>query len=388
MTYEELGYMGRYARHYKPRVLSPHRIVNNLFGLPSRLAFPPGAVIIQQKKIPDVSFWQGEINFTKMRQMTDAAIIRAGQNLWVDSQFKRNWTQAKAYGISRGAYWFFDDRVSPGKQAELFASLLRDDYPEMEIWCDWENTYGGAYGTLPNVIAFMQRVENLLPGVKIGLYTGYFWFRDRTNAVTHASQYNYLKSRPLFLAWYTSNVANVLVPNPWSSLFLWQFGTPAVGSEYGVGSEEIDMSFINMTEADFQARYRGEALPPDEPGEIIMARYTIKTPSLGVKLRPNHDTNNAPVYTTPIPSGVTLQSDELFTATVATSYQYVGDKWAKVSYSWGGPTYVGWVAVVHLGANVCTLKDNGASEVPTEPVFPPRVGLTLDGVNIKWYVAE
>jgi GH25 family lysozyme M1 (1,4-beta-N-acetylmuramidase) len=283
MTYEELGYMGKYARRYKPGVINLHRITNDLFGFPSRPAFLSRAVIVQQKKIPDVSFWQAFIDFIKMRQKTDALIIRAGQNLWVDSQFKRNWLEAKRMGISRGAYFFYDDRVSPGKQAELFASLLRDDYPEMEIWCDWENTYGGAFGGLPNVVAFMQRVEQLLPGVKIGLYTGYFWFRDRSNAVTNASQYNYLKSRPLFLAWYTNNAANVLIPNPWTSLFLWQFGTPAVGREYGVQSAEIDMSFIDMTEADFQKRYRGVTLPPDT-GETTMEQYKIIWPD-GARLR-------------------------------------------------------------------------------------------------------
>jgi hypothetical protein len=176
--------------------------------------------------------------------------------------------------MKRGSYFFYDDRISPGKQAELWASLLRDDYPEMQIWADWENTYGGAYGGLANVVAFMQRVEQLLPGVKIGLYTGYFWFRGNSNAVTNASQYTYLKTRPLFLAWYTNNAANVLVPQPWSSIFLWQFGTPSEGHAYGVGSAEIDMSYINMTEADFQIRYGGVVVPPG--GGVQIIKGTVK----------------------------------------------------------------------------------------------------------------
>jgi GH25 family lysozyme M1 (1,4-beta-N-acetylmuramidase) len=271
----ELGRMGQYVRKYRPKTLSYHRAVNDIFGSPSRQAFPPGAVVVQQKKIPDVSFWQEFILFSLMRLQTDALIIRAGQNTWVDTQFKRNWSEAKRFGIKRGAYYFYDDRVSPGKQAEIFISLLKDDLPELEIWCDWENSYGGAFGSLRDVVAFMEAVERALPTVKIGLYTGYWFFREHSNAITHASQYNYLKRRPLFLAWYTNNPANVLIPAPWSELFLWQFGTPAVGHDYGVGTKEIDMSYINMTEAEFKQRYGGEVIPPEEPTGGTMAKNKV-----------------------------------------------------------------------------------------------------------------
>jgi GH25 family lysozyme M1 (1,4-beta-N-acetylmuramidase) len=274
MNYEELGYMGRYLKDSRPR-LSVNRAINAVFGLPSVRAFSPSAVVIQQKRIPDVSFWQGVINFYDMRQKTDALVIRAGQNLWKDSQFDNSWREAKSHGIKRGSYYFYDDRVSPGKQAELWASLLRDDYPEMEIWCDWENSYGGGYKGLANVVAFMQRVEQLLPGIKIGLYTGYYWFRENSNAVTNASQYAYLKAKPLWLAWYVADPAQVLIPNPWTSLFMWQWGTPPVGREYGVQTAELDMNWLNMTEADFQKRYGGITPPPVEPGETMQGKVLV-----------------------------------------------------------------------------------------------------------------
>lgn len=293
MTYEELGYMGRYAREYKPRAISYHRTVNDIFGNPPVRFIPSSVAIVQQKKIPDVSFYQGEIDFTKMRQQTDALIIRAGQNLWKDSQFDNNWRLAKQHGIKRGSYWFYDDRVSPGKQADLWASLLRDDYPEMEIYVDWENSYGGQYGNLRDVVAMMQAMERLLPGVTVGEYTGYFWHVEHSNAVTHASQYAYLRTRPLFLAWYTANAANVLIPNPWTAIYLWQYGTPAVGREYGVKTAEIDLSYINMTEAEFQRVY-GATEPPTEPEEPTMERWKV-TWDNGANRRPQPNVNNDPI---------------------------------------------------------------------------------------------
>src|SRR3990167_5189447 len=382
--YEELGYMGQYARRQSSRVITLHRVINDLFGLPSRPAFPPGAVIVQQKRIPDVSFWQGTINFYDMRQKTDAAIFRGGQNLWIDSQFKRSWAEAKRVGIKRGSYWFYDDRVSPGKQADLWASLLKDDMPEMEIWADWENTYGGAYGGLPNVVAFMQRVEQLLPGIKIGLYTGYYFFRGHSNAVTNASQYNYLKTRPLFEAWYTSNAANVLIPNPWTSIFLWQFGTPAVGREYGAQSAEIDMSFINMTEAEFQQRYGGEIPPPvEEPVDYYEIKRNSGTDYRSIRQGP--DIRTALLYKL-LPgqiakAGVTVDDVYVYQNDIPNGsggyWARAGDMWRKV-YEHNGARVTGWIAKVHLGRTYITERLVTVTE-------PPPVGGTAFTLSVSGY---
>jgi GH25 family lysozyme M1 (1,4-beta-N-acetylmuramidase) len=370
MNYEQLGYMGRFAREYKQPVVSVHRLVNNVFGESPRRLILPSAIVVQQKKIPDISFWQGEINYYDMRQKTDALIIRAGQNLWKDSQFDNNWRRAKEYGIKRGSYFFYDDRVSPGKQAALWASLLRDDYPEMEIWCDWENSYGGAYKGLANVVAFMQAVEQLLPGVKIGLYTGYWWFRDNSDAVMHVNQYAYLRSRPLFEAWYAASASSVLIPAPWNSIFLWQFGTPAVGKEYGAQSEEIDMSYINMTEADFDIRYGG-VIPPVEGA--IMTRYEAVS-TYTMSLRPDHNTANTPLGS--IPAQSKIHGDVIWEAP--------GEKWLQV-IDVNGVAKTGWVAIVSASRIYCALTDNGTPPVVEVPDF--IVAHFANGVEKK-YVPE
>lgn len=256
--------MGEFLRVYEPE-RNVHTLVNGMLTKPS-YAFTPEqtAVVIQQKKIPDWSFYQGDVDYAKMSALTNAGVIRAGQNLWVDTQWHKNWAGAKTKGMKRGAYWFYDDRIDPGRQADKFIELLRADPPEMEVWCDWENSYGGAFGNLRDVVAFMERVEAV--GFKIGIYTGYYWFIAHSNPITHASQYNWLKTRPLWLAWYTTNASIVLIPAPWSELFMWQFGTPAVGYEYGCATIELDMNYINMTENQFAIRYGGTTTtPPPDP---------------------------------------------------------------------------------------------------------------------------
>jgi len=233
--------------------------------------------------IDDLSFWQGRPNYDIMRTKTDAVIIRAGQNVWKDTQFDRNWAEAKRVGMKRATYYFYDDRASPGAQAALWIDILKNDPPEMELWADWENSYGGAYSGLKNVVAFMEAMERGLPNCKIGMYTGYYWFRDHSNAVTNASQYNYLKAHPLWEAWYTSNPANVLIPAPWSNLLLWQFGTPAVGHEWGVESAELDMNYFNGSQADFDARYGGGTTPPPTGGSMWKK---VNTTALNIRRGP------------------------------------------------------------------------------------------------------
>lgn len=268
------GKAGDSVRHYQPR-RNWNRIINWLV-CGERLAFSPvqSAIITQLKKVPDVSFWQGAINWDVMRSKTDAVIIRAAQNIWADSMFLINYQAAKARGMKRGIYFFYDDRKSPGEQAAKLTEIIGGDLPEMEIWIDWENSYGGQFGTLRDVVAMMQVVERAFPTVGVGTYTGYYWFVEHSNAIANAAQYTYLKSRPLWLAWY-GDAAAVKIPAPWDRLTFWQFGTPA--EDWGQATYEIDMSFFNGTPAEFYSRYGGEVTEPPitPPGDPMKA--TVKT---------------------------------------------------------------------------------------------------------------
>ena len=253
--------MGQFLRN-KPQkyVLNFNTFVHGFYS--PRYAFAPTATIVQQKKYPDVSFYQGVINWDMMRGMTDAVIIRAGQRNYVDTQFVRNWAESKARGMLRGVYWFYDGRMSPTAQADYLVSLIRYDLPEMEIIFDWETNYGGMYEGLPNVVAMMKRVEALLPGKQVAMYTGYYWFIQNSNPITHAAEYTYLKTKGLHLAWYTNDASLVKVPQPWSSIYLWQFGTPTEGAQYGCITPTIDMNYFNGTLSEFAARYGVTVTPP------------------------------------------------------------------------------------------------------------------------------
>ena len=265
--------MGQFIKTYKPKIFGYNPLIYNVIGKSDT-----SLMVIGKKELPDISFWQEGIDWDQMQSQTNAVIIRAGQGNAIDSRFVDNYKEAKKADMKRGIYWFYDDRVSPGRQAGLLVELLKYDFPEMDIWVDWETTYKGAYGGIKNVIAMMEAVEIGLK-MRTGLYTGYYWFRDNTNPITHNNQYNYLKSRPLWLPWYTADVSRVKIPAPWDRPLLWQWGTPSLGEEYGASSMEIDMNLFVDGEEEFNRRYNVN----NEPGPPIIRGLTMEIKAEGYK---------------------------------------------------------------------------------------------------------
>lgn len=208
--------------------------------------------------IPDLSFWQDDpttpqgVDFGVMAQRTQGVIIRAGQNTWTDKKFTEHWANAKAAGLKRAAYWFYDSRVSPKKQAELFAELLRNQPPEMEAWADFEDTYGGAFGRWQDWYDFIDYFRAAAPNIRVGIYTGYYYWRERVQAV---AALKYFSQYPLWIAWY--NKTPPLIPPPFTGWRYWQFTDNGDGELYGVESKNIDLNYFNGDENLFASLYGG-----------------------------------------------------------------------------------------------------------------------------------
>lgn len=361
------AYMGEFLRQYKPPRFNTHTIVNYLL-------VQPAAIVTMEVEFPDVSFWQGEIDYGVMGTKTDAIIIRAGQNAWKDVQFDRNYEEAKKAGLLVGVYWFYDGRSSPGAQAELLISLLRGKKLELEVYLDWEHNYGGAHEGLSNVVAMMQVIEQAGLDIKgVGLYTGYYFFRANSNPIANASQYNYLHTKPLWLAWYSANPANILIPAPWTDLTIWQWGTPDV--EWGQQSEELDMNFYNGTKQEFAYLYGNTGEPPMtdyvELKSLSNSNHSIRQPTAYPQtphiLGATFSTLQAGTVARTDPANNYVYASDIFVSGVKRASQ--GDKWWKVQV--GGVT--GWIAERHLGVNYLS-----ATLVP-EPIPVP----TLPTLNIQ-----
>ena len=235
----------------------------------------------------DVSFWQDDPNTTHVidfkRMLQGGAkfvIIRAGQNRWEDNEFKISWANAKQAGIPRGSYWFYDSRVSPKEQAELWMKIMNGDLGELPLWCDFEDRYGGAFGGWKHFYDFMEAVKSLAPNKEIGVYTNYYYWLEHTIAspagISNASL-NYFKQYPLWVAAYNNVGPNV--PAPWDDWTFWQFTDNGDGDLYGVESGNIDLNYFNGDEETLRARFglgAGNQPPPSVEAVQVSAMYQGK----------------------------------------------------------------------------------------------------------------
>ncbi len=221
---------------------------------------------------PDVSFYQDDpetpqgIDFAKMRQAAEFVIIRAGQNLWVDPDFKYNWREAKRAGLPRGSYWFYDSRADPKRQAELWAQQFEGDFGELPLFADFEEKYGGTYKGWKNWYNFLERLKQLVNGKEIGIYTGYYYWKDNApSASTQANELNYFKQYPLWIARY--GATEPLAPKPWGAgeWLFWQYTESGDGKLYGVESNGIDLNYFNGDLQTFRARFKLDVAPPPPP---------------------------------------------------------------------------------------------------------------------------
>lgn len=334
----------------------------------------------------DVSFWQDvpstpqQIDFETMKSAgADFVIIRAGQNTWVDSDFKYNW--AKAKGLPRGAYWFYDSRSDPVKQAELFASLFKDDSPELELWLDLEERYGGQWAGYVHWKKFLNRLRQLT-NARIGIYTGYGYIKDRIPV----DEYAFFAQFPLWLAWYTNLHANVTVPRPWTSCLYWQWGTPSWGLEWGCESKEIDMNLFNGTREQFNSRY-GATMPEITP-------YVELKPSLAGEYRSIRDETNYPTvphifgassianrilvgnFGKAEPNGSYVYNSDVYVNNVLSAK--AGDIWWRVYEANGNPAD-GWVSEIHKGIRYLNVRLVNDIPSPEEPVVTHVIEILSNG---------
>ena len=115
------------------------------------LLFPLPAFALEPDSQPiysgiDVSSWQGEIDFQKVKDAgIEVVYIRAGVGeSAVDSHFRQNYESAKAAGLKVGFYHYVtaEDTYMAQKEAEFFASLIGGTAPDCRPAMDFEVFYG------------------------------------------------------------------------------------------------------------------------------------------------------------------------------------------------------------------------------------------------------
>ena len=180
----------------------------------------------------DVSHFQGTIDWGQVAQAGKAfSFVKATEGLtYVDPQFHANWAGAKAAGILRGAYHFYEPGDDPRQQAEFFLDTVKPVSGDLPPALDIEVSKGQSAGEIVQGIQeWLSTVQEAL-GVTPLLYTDRsFW---NTLGTKEFGGY------PLWIAEYS--VATPVLPEGWTSWAFWQFSESGAAS--GVhGSLDLDV---------------------------------------------------------------------------------------------------------------------------------------------------
>ena len=141
----------------------------------------------------DVSHYQGEINWEKVKPHIDFAILRIGLGDDIKSQddkyFERNYAECTRLGIPFAVY-FFSYAVNKAKvQTEIahIKRLLNGKKINAPVYIDVENTRGLDWRTISNaeLLSIMQEFNAQLNalGYKMGIYSSRsaFWNEKMTD---------------------------------------------------------------------------------------------------------------------------------------------------------------------------------------------------------------
>lgn len=141
-----------------------------------------------QRKGIDVSTWQGDINWNKVKAdgiefaMLRSSFGKESPDKQTDNKFWQNYKNAKAAGMPIGAYHYsYATTVEDAKkEADFFLSIVKGCQFEYPIAFDIEDAsqmYLGKDRITDIIMAFCERVQ--AAGYYVSLYTNLDWISNR-----------------------------------------------------------------------------------------------------------------------------------------------------------------------------------------------------------------
>jgi len=208
----------------------------------------------------DVSSWQGSINWSNVAQDGKVfAFIRVSHGTGtIDSYFEDNWAGAKANGIIRGPYQYWEPAQDPIEQADILIDKINavgglepGDLPPV---IDIESVDGATSAqTIANAKTWIERVETALQR-RVIIYTGSYFWDDHQLGTS-------LNGQPLWGPNYTSN-ACPLISDAWDHWTFWQYSS--TGSVSGI-SGNVDLDWFDGTPTELAQFIDDTNLAPPQP---------------------------------------------------------------------------------------------------------------------------
>ena len=224
----------------------------------------------------DVAYWEPVINWQEVIGAGYRfAFIKASQANFSDPKFSTHWPNAKAAGMPRGAYHFYDPSKSPESQAQYFWNLVKNDPGELPFVVDIEGYTSGPYFGSNNWYRYLVELNRLSNNHPVIIYTAYYYWHDNVGKPPAVQDPNYFSQYPLWIANY--GTASPMIPQPWTWWMFWQYSesgiVPGIYDELGRPTE-CDLDYFYGTEEQFQAVLSGDWVPvPPNGGNTVSTFY-------------------------------------------------------------------------------------------------------------------
>lgn len=162
----------------------------------------------------DVSRWQGNINFKKVKNDgIEIVYIKASEGrTYIDPYFEQNYNNAKANNLNVGFYHYLTATTisSAQAQADFFASVIEGKEVDCKLAMDYEEFFGESKNEINEIaLAFITRLKQMT-GKDVIAYSN-------LNNVRNTFDDNIASASKLWLAYYGDTQKIVNTKSNWST---------------------------------------------------------------------------------------------------------------------------------------------------------------------------
>jgi GH25 family lysozyme M1 (1,4-beta-N-acetylmuramidase) len=209
---------------------------------------------MNDNKIADLSFWDGQVDFTKMATKAKGVYYKASEGNWRDSKFTYNQSNSKGK-LLNGCFHFTKWNVSPYEQAMFFWNTIKGDVGDFYPAIDWEWNYdsmGNQIPTPPNAIRILHDVCEYFKQIsgltKVAIYSSNAFINEALSVITNGADMQLFNNKQYWSTYFywcasygdTFPTANKM----FGDVYLWQQTDRANGIEYGCESKGMDLNYM------------------------------------------------------------------------------------------------------------------------------------------------
>lgn len=190
----------------------------------------------------DISHYQGKVDFEKVAAAgIEYLVLKCSESTGKDSTFERNYTESMGLFKAVGCYIFnrATNVAAAEKEAQFAVKCLKDKKMPFGVWLDVETTALKNLGKAAlNKIIDTEAAILQAAGFKVGVYTGYAWYKSVIDVEHIIARY------PLWLARYANDgyYRESLSTKHLDGVFMWQYS--GYGKVDGIkGNVDMDVTY-------------------------------------------------------------------------------------------------------------------------------------------------